>query len=1684
MFQSEDLKEHLETKHTIRANPRVYAEINLNDPTNVDTIGVYRYRPNGSDATYRSLPVVWDPQDSGDHYVNAEMSYAEVGGTYEGDAIDNASEVVFREEDKYFASIYSLEDCFRQHRPRSGINKLLYLGSSGTQRKTPQFISGGKGDPSMKPRFYASSRNDHFKYWTSYKRQGSDEYGISYEKNGVYPIDDAVPFIVYRDPIPANRIVVKVQTLIGAEQSEQIIHNGELIDDPFSGVPKVPSSWSIQALVNGSWGTIYTFNGTEDIPWHGHIEIGYGILVPRGFEQTFFYAGTLTHETFLPETAGVGAVYLIMKNQTDHGVCWIKTEEGWESFEPRYGWMPEPEGVTGQSHFVSKIVDPYMNGFDSYREFMMIQGLRLVVDTMRTPDSTFDLIELSPRLAMEWTDRAEAFSVNKAMADLGNSALPVGKLMASTGSISLNNNDSALNTNNVFDRVTGRGSIIAGHMKSRIKFSFVENIIGVNGYDYFIPIKTLYAETNPSVNDKFTDIEITLRDLYYLFETMAAPSLFMTEVSLSRAVMSIMDHIGFSNYTFKRLPGQVDPVIPYFFIPPDRTVAEVMMELAAATQSAMYLDETNNLVVATKEYILPEAGKRPTDMVMRGNDKDGKLANIRAISSAERPVYNSGEITYTKRYIQRTYGSLNQAMYQPQDKTWIYAPSMVWEVSGDEKTKALNENAGAQSTFTLTAMPLRTSLSSTVPSVSAGKIINNTMDVGESANFVARYDGYLYANGEIIRYDAVEYSVTGTGNVWITSADEYQNYMLSLPFRGKMYPTGLIRIYSRPFFDNGVPRPGAVERHGRGQFGTKITSHMAGLSSEWTSPDSVRGVFQNAEPLFNMRESDEYQKNLRHDIPAGMSRGGINSTVLARGSSRSSIIKNNLSQKFWSEAEINNMYAAKTGTLQSSALVFTGPTFPAEANPRDHVSYIYKSLDSYYSNFGTRCRIIGRIESGEDKAQTPIGATTYFRVPSDNPSEQSHISGGSGGIGVNVNPNTNSGYFFEIAALTSADPSSYSVPDTETETLIGKVTEVIVYENVATVRVDQSETRVIPTLNIGDHIGISGVSEQDFPTIDGVYTLESMSDQGMTLSMTIPSIPYTWGSFGVIKSGGVDMGIVQRASVDSGGIASVTFATPMSLVVGNTIQVEGFDTPSSVPNINNSGMVILTVSPDSKTVTFAVPKINHTYATDAVKNAVVRRVKTEAAKVSNIWFYKTVADDMGGKMLSWYRDQNRTTIHLDSHRFSAGDLISVRAGQPVDGDYQVAGVVGNTVHLNRGGSSGNVATVPQQGNNNVGLTTPVATTYKLWSGLTNVLVDPGSFVGQYRSLAEENTTVYDLAVESSERTNGRVFYLFINNRQVATVMDTDPLLRRSGMALFVRGQSKLMFENVYAMGENLNSRGISEQVDSSHISEVFGIPDGISESEALRKYAVSGFVQSGYLSGISGSKPPHYNMYYDEFGTIMREAVYFNIKYDDAYPALYARLAPVINRIKGYTVSGFMAGAYGAEFMIFNNLDTLCALDPSTGNYLRIHGVVFTKETTKTLTVDNYLQNLSLPVDDRSVLRDPGIATESLNKIKASRMRYGRNDFSVASDYIQDDGTAEKMMEWVLSKVAKPRLNVGADIFQMPIVQLGDLVTFDYRDNKDRHVLSNPDSQFVVYNMTYSKSEGSAEMVIYTTEVS
>ena len=1439
MFQNDELKNHLQTSSVIRTNSAVIAEWNMNIPENIEKIGNYRYRPAEPQSVYYSLINSFDNNESEDTLVKFYHGATDADIEIDGGVDDLNEPILLTPKKEKVKLFYSLEDCFNKFRPRSGINKAQYFGKS--------YIHHANSNMCNRPRYYMSDKNDKFKYWSSYRTENGIEYGIANKViNGQNYIQDVAPFIVYKNSVPSNRIVVKMQTHIGSIDLGPFSNSAGSFSDPLYGNSnkKTPLKWKIQILKNNNWVDVKSFtpastkkDGTPLISSDGYVELSYGLIVPDRYKDFFIKSEEYSSVYFLPEKSKNGYAYLIKENESDLGVYHIWFNNKYETFSPKYGWDISEEETSRLSNFVTDLTSPVSftnssDGLSTYREFEYIDGLRVVVDTMTRSDSTFDLIELSPRLAVDLSTKTVDFSITKTASDLGISGLPVGQLLASNGTLKLFDYDQAFSQNN-------QNSIIKNYIARNIQIKMYEIIIDVDGYDYFVPLKTMYTDGFPESDNSNRSISLKLRDMFFYFESLTAPQILATGASLTYAVSMLLDSIGFSNYVFKRISGESDPIIPYFFIPPDTTVAQILNDLAVSTQTAMFFDEYNNFVMMSKNYILPTLSERDTDFVLSGSvdsidngvvenktNKD-KLANIISISSQNSDIFNDGSINYKTRYIQKTYGSIKQASVIDKEKTWIYKPALLWEVAGDQNTKSTNDQSNNQSSYVLGAIPLNSDLSSSVPSVVNNQIVNNTMDLGEGVYWLSRYNGYFYSNGEIIKYDAVEYSITGYGNVWINNVLEYQNYFSKLGHNGKIYPTGLIRIYSVPNYQtiNDIIKlkNGSVSKHGRGQFGTKVVEHNAGLSSYWTSNNSVRGCTMRSELLFSLADQTSINtqtESLTLDTLAA----GVSNT-LAQKSIRTGIIKNFLSQYYGTETDLNKLKTTQSGTIQSSAFILNGPSFTTTDNSLDFVSYVYKPLTDKFKHFGTRMRIIGKIENNQNRGQTPIGSETYFVVTGNSPEQNINISAGSGGLAVMLNPETNVGYYFEILALTENNIGSYS------------------------------------------------------------------------------------------KS---------------------------------------------------------------------------------------------AENLHNVIFYKVMRD------------------------------------------------------------SGTSKAIP----------------VKLWGGLTNIIVDDGKFTGQSRMVGEQNPTVYDLAVEYQDLGNIRRFFLYINNRLVASIDDKSPLPVYNNMAMFVRGSTRCMFENIYALTNNY-TQNTTFALDTPIMSAVDD--QEIDANESFRKYAMSGIIQSTYLSGISPAQPPTYNIYFEEFGSIMREAAYFNVRYDKAYPALYAKLSPTFNRIKGYTVSGFRAGSYGAEFLIFNATDTALSLDETTGNYLRIQGVTFTQESQHQLTMDEFFNknsDFSNPdISGSNLIKSPIKYDNNFKDIKVSRMTYGKKDFSLQTPYIQTQDDANNLMEWIVNKVVKPRRSVGLKIFAIPTLQLGDIVSVDYIDNLGIKQISSSENRFVVYNIEYAKTSAGPDMTIYLSEV-
>lgn len=1608
-----DLDTFVKVSNTLEIESLILAEWNMNDFVSIQNYGTYKYRPFDTSSQYYRLPMEYDRLDTGFFYKDSEKSYFTFGGFVDEDD----EPVLFQSEDKDRLLYFDLEECFKPFRPRSGINKVLFFKG--------KYIDNVK--TARRPRYYMASRYDQFKYWNSYRQSmnisgisdtGSKKTEYAYEEKGIsldyvpdgfnnfvgYFIEDTAPFVVYDEPIPSNRIVVKMQTNLADSESDFNIRNvdDEIIVDPLQdrNNSSIPKRWKIEYLDEfNNWQTAISFNensirrdGSEIIKWDGHVELYYGPIIPEDYRDSFHLVDYLDSVDNLPVINNImGESYIVGSSINNPGTLyiWNATSFQWEERDLQYGFSLLEDDDTKRLGVATKLSNPNyfvnINSDVTYREFAIIRGLRLSVETMIAPDTTFDLIELSPRLVADISRYSMEYSMSKSISN-DSTGLPVGSLVASNGNLSILNDDGAFTENNDFRypgeinlQAIGRtpkiGSVVSKYLKPNIKITFYETILNVNGYDKFIPIKTLYSEEFSPSSGGDSMVSVPLRDFFFRIESLRAPSMLLTNVTLTSAVAIMLDNIGFSNYIFKGFDNieEVnvndqsyfasikDPVIPYFFVSPDSSVAQVLNDLAISCQAAMYFDEYNNLVIMPKEFLLPENGQRETDIVLYGqveNSDDGSLIalpNIITIDNSDTRIFNDGKIQYNIRYIQRDVSSFAQRLIPISDEYRVfgYKPVLLWEVGSNQETKTVNEESKEASGYALGAAPLNTDLSAGIPFVQNNQIQNNIIDLGENVYWLPRFQGYLFANGEIIRYDAVEYFVSGTGKVWISSNQQYQRYFSSLPFNGKIYPTGILRIFVEPFYveyENAPQTPGLetnvtykngeVKRHGRGQFGTKIVSHSSGLPEYWSNDDNVRGCEMDSSYLFSTTPTEKitYPTYTSSGSPIGQNNS------LAQKSTRTGIFRNWLSQIYPTDDVLKNLKTTEKGTIQSSGLSFTGPLeFSSDIKKRDFISYVYKDFIS---------------PNSADRDSKYLDRAYIIKYEEG---------------------------FSPYPLIDGKYPQGTGPASTNIELVIDKPLGLNMYRLISDKRNNVSYTAEF----IEDIINqISNQEGVEFIEADSVISApKPIPDDNEQI--TLPVEPEPFRHFGT------------RMRIIGGLKSNDRIQSPL-----NSTTYFNIDPRNSSDTINiDGGSAGIAVGLNKST--------NHGYFFEIC-----------TLTQDNLERYEEVDKDTG-------------EVQSVLHNVIFYKIVKV-------GDEAI----------------------------------PV----KLWGGLGNIVVDEGTFIGMGRIGQEDIPTVYDLAVEFENIGGLRRFYLYINNSLIATVDDSNPLPQYDGAALFVRGSTQCLFENFYALN-NLMSKNTGETV-VQQIGDAFGL-DKINSSDALRKYALSGFINSSILSNIGTQRSPRFSIYFEEFGTIMRECAYFNIRYDQAYPALVAEIAPTFSSDRGYSISGFYAGSYGAEFLVFNNTDSAISLDETTGNYLRIIGITFTQNTTEELTVDDFFKersSLSNPFVVDTEIRSPIAADKIYNNIKSSRQKYGKREFAINPPYIQSIDDANEMMEWLVNKTLRERKSIGVNVFGTPQIQLGDIVTINF-DMPEGNVFVDKTKQFVVQSIDVSRNQTMSSTYLSLVEV-
>lgn len=1035
MFNDQDLIDHVDKEQVLKQESIVFIELNQNDPTNVDTLGVFRFGEFKDETPFKR----WLPLEA--EYYREEPF---ITSYMQKDVLEE--EIVYfgkRPKSHYF----NLADCFTEFRPRSGILKAVVPAT-----KSQVFIDSFRSV--NRPRYYVPSIKDEFKYWSSWEKHESTGKDIGLSDSITGDINNAAPFIIYKEARPANKVTVKIQTGIGL--ASKTLKPGQT--DPLTDLTRssIPEKWKIQYLdPAGTWRDIHVFETYEKStlpPETGTIDFAYVVKNPVPTENLdFVFKGYVPTRLHLPDIARNGDAYGVGADKFNIGEIWVYDGHWASKGSLEREWVVIDPAANPENYAINQYMNPlYYNptangaqdGFNHYREFVMMQGLRIVVTRMFAKMRSFDLIELSPRLFINISSNVLNYSMDKAIAE--DSTLPVGSLSATTGSASIDNSNLIFNTEQEFDGVSGLGSILSDRINKNTKVLFYEVVRGVKKgtllYDYIIPVKTMYVMEKPVVVSGLSEATMSLRDSMFRFEEAHCPSIVLKNCSLSKAVATVLDSIGFSNYIFdfpnsdSKSTSATKTIIPYFFITEEMTIAEALQALATATQSAMFFDEYNNFVVMPRESF----GKDPV-YTLRGQDIGDRRVNIEDPPDVSVDMVADAEIKYTVRQLARQQLGPNSLNSTAALNGGRFIAGEYGSFLGYRQSQLWNAGEAADIS-TLSSAVLVSALSSLKPEYNpqAREAYSNiTMDFGFWANNMP-FEGMIRMNGEIIKYDAKQVSLK-SGPVWATSQQHYDELVSGLGLDEIGQLTGLLRIWTDVQADDAGNLK--IVRHGRGMYNTPITTHSA-EPVYWLNSPPYRHTDNAPDSIFN-KDGDGYvgMYNYTRKAEARQDAIGTRTTNYIYNPMHSSYSPLDANPANIVNSTDANNPILRNRTVRSSSLVFSGPQ---GAKPTT-VSKKYIELPGTgYSTYGCRIGIVGiqSVENSEDEnklsEQSVAGAMPLRTITTGTGTEAKTeiVMGAGGGIFFRTSrfaknpvpgaiqrpwdpypvPN-NDGYYFEITAL-------------------------------------------------------------------------------------------------------------------------------------------------------------------------------------------------------------------------------------------------------------------------------------------------------------------------------------------------------------------------------------------------------------------------------------------------------------------------------------------------------------------------------------------------------------------------------------------------------------------------------------------------------------------------------------------
>lgn len=402
-----------------------------------------------------------------------------------------------------------------------------------------------------------------------------------------------------------------------------------------------------------------------------------------------------------------------------------------------------------------------------------IRGVRVTVTQMSSGLARAGVIQISPRLELDISDRVKNYSTENAVADASMVA-PLGRPSSNSASISLDNADRYFSDS----KSTTLAGLIRKNVDFRLDLAIDTSLTSTPTWEY---IRMLTMRSDGWSGQDTDGVTVSLRDdSAYLQSIKPLPFLY-TDVNASAAIWRMLDSVGYTNWARSTSGDASNIIIPYLWSDGTETVWEIIAKVCESTQSAAYFDEYGVLRVKTREEAF-DPNSTPV-WTLLGQKSGADLPDIASFETEITDPVNVVNVSYS-----------NTSVSTP-SASGIVPMEAVWD---EQETQALRS----------------ANLSKPID-INSTVIAIQPVDAG-----VFHYEGVVQIEGEVIRYDAKGYSYYETNGTltatFVKNAEEKAALDAKNPALAfKNYFNGNLRISKR------------------GEWGTVVKDHLTTISPAW-----------------------------------------------------------------------------------------------------------------------------------------------------------------------------------------------------------------------------------------------------------------------------------------------------------------------------------------------------------------------------------------------------------------------------------------------------------------------------------------------------------------------------------------------------------------------------------------------------------------------------------------------------------------------------------------------------------------------------------------------------------------------------------------------------------------------------------------------------------------------------------